>query len=55
MLAVLDGSFSTLRGKRPHHEPQFKWDVRAVVGGVILYLIFMFGFHPYILNLPIVA
>jgi uncharacterized membrane protein len=55
VLAVLDIILSTLRGKLPHHEPQFKSDVRAVVIGVILYLVFLFGFHPYVLNLPIVA
>jgi uncharacterized membrane protein len=54
-LAVLDIVLSTMRGKLPHHEPQVKSDVRAVVIGVILYLIFLFGFHPYILNLPVVA
>jgi uncharacterized membrane protein len=54
-LAVLDIILSSLRGKLPHHEPQVKSDVRAVIIGVILYLIFLFGFHPYILKLPIVA
>ena len=55
VLALLDIVLSTMRGKLPHHEPQIRSDVRAVVIGVILYLIFLFGFHPYILNLPIVA
>lgn len=54
-LAVLDIVLSSLRGKLPHHEPQVKSDIRAVIIGVILYLIFLFGFHPYILKLPIVA
>jgi uncharacterized membrane protein len=54
-LAVLDIILSTVRGKIPHHEPQVKSDVRAVIIGVVLYLIFLFGFHPYILKLPIVA
>jgi hypothetical protein len=52
---VLDIVLSTMRGKLPHHEPQLKSDVRAVVIGVILYLVFLFGFHPYILHLPIVT
>jgi uncharacterized membrane protein len=55
VIAVLDIILSTMRGKLPHHEPQLKSDVRAVVIGVILYLVFLFGFHPYILNLPIVT
>lgn len=54
-LAVLDIILSTVQGRMPEHGPQFKSDVRAVVIGVILYLVFLFGFHPYILNLPIVA
>jgi uncharacterized membrane protein len=55
VLAVLDIILSTLRGKLPHHEPQLKSDVRAVIIGIILYLVFLFGFHPYILHLPIVT
>lgn len=54
-LAVLDIILSTLRGKLPHHEPQLKSDVRAIVIGIILYLVFLLGFHPYILHLPIVT
>ncbi len=54
-LAVLDIILSTLRKKLPHHEPQLKSDVRAVFIGIILYLVFLFGFHPYILHLPIVT
>lgn len=53
-LAVLDIILSTMRGKLPHHEPQVKSDARAVIIGLILYLVFLFGFHPYILKLPIV-
>ena len=29
-------------------------DIIAVVVGLVLYTIFLFGFHPYVLNLPIV-
>ena len=54
-LAVLDIILSTARGKIPQHEPQVKSDVRAVIIGVILYLVFLFVFHPYVLKLPIVA
>jgi uncharacterized membrane protein len=55
VLAVLDIILSTMRGKLPHHEPQVKSDVRAVIIGVVLYLVFLLGFHPYILHLPIVT
>lgn len=52
-LALLDIVLSTARGKVPAHEPRVRSDVIAVVVGVILYLIFLFGFHPYVLNLPV--
>src|SRR5262245_27212784 len=55
VLAVLDIILSTMRGKVPHHEPRAKSDVMAVIIGIIVYLVFLFGFHPYILNLPIVT
>lgn len=43
-----------LRGKRPSYQPNPRSDVIAVVFGMVLYVIFLFGFHPYILNLPVV-
>jgi uncharacterized membrane protein len=53
-LAVLDIVLSTVRGKRPSHEPRFRSDVTAVISGVVIYAIFLFGFHPYVLNLPVI-
>ena len=46
---------STARGKPPIHEPRPRSDVIAVVTGVILYAVFLFGFHPYILHVPIIT
>jgi uncharacterized membrane protein len=54
-LAVLDIILSTVQRRLPDYEPQVKSDVRAVIIGIILYLIFLFGFHPYVLNLPVAA
>jgi uncharacterized membrane protein len=54
VLAVLDIVLSEMRGKRPRHHPQIRSDLTAVVSGVVLYVIFLFGFHPYVLNAPIV-
>ncbi len=54
VLAVLDIILSTVRGKRPGHDPQIRSDMTAVVSGVVLYAIFLFGFHPYVLNVPII-
>jgi uncharacterized membrane protein len=53
-LAVLDIVLSTVRGKLPGHNPQIRSDIRAVIIGVVLYALFLFGFHPYVLNLPII-
>jgi len=53
-LALLDIILSTARGKVPEYEPRVRSDIIAVVVGIVLYLIFLFGFHPYVLNLPIV-
>jgi uncharacterized membrane protein len=55
VVAVADLIFSTLRGKKPTHQPQFKSDIRAVIIGVVLYAIFFFGFHPYVLGVPLVG
>jgi len=54
VLAVLDIILSTARGKRPGHEPQIRSDMTAVVSGVALYAVFLFGVHPYVFNVPIV-
>ena len=53
-LALLDIALSIARGKRPFHEPQPRSDVIAVIVGMALYVVFLFGFHPYVLNLPVV-
>ena len=54
LLAVLDIILSMVRGKRPTHKPSFRSDVIAVVTGVALYGVFLFGVHPYIFNVPII-
>ncbi len=54
VIALADIVFSELRGKRPNHEPRIRSDVVAVIMGIVLYLVFLFGFHPYVLNLPVV-
>ena len=54
VVALADIIMSEIRGKRPSHEPRLRSDVIAVIAGMVLYVIFLFGFHPYVLNLPIV-
>lgn len=55
LIAVLDIFLSSMRGKRPNYKPRLRSDVIAVVVGVVLYAIFLFGFHPYVLHLPIIT
>ncbi len=54
VVALADIVMSELRGKKPAHEPRVRSDIIAVIAGMVLYVIFLFGFHPYVLNLPIV-
>jgi hypothetical protein len=32
-----------------------KSDIRAVIIGLVLYAVFLFGFHPYVLGVPVVG
>ncbi|MGH6820109.1 MAG: NnrU family protein, partial [Methylocella sp.] len=52
-VALLDIAVSNWRGKAPAYEPRWRSDVIAAIGGMIVYVIFLFGFHPYVLNLPV--
>lgn len=54
VVAVADVLMSEARGKRPSHIPRLRSDIVAVAVGVVLYAVFLFGFHPYVLNLPVV-
>jgi uncharacterized membrane protein len=53
-VALADIVMSEIRGKRPKHEPRLRSDIIAVVVGLVLYAIFLLGFHPYVLNIPVV-
>ncbi len=53
VVAVLDIVLSTARGKVPTHQPRLRADIIAVLAGLVLYVILLFGFHPYVLNLPV--
>jgi uncharacterized membrane protein len=55
VLAIVDIVASTVRGKRPYYEPRLRSDIIAVVVGIVLYLVFLFGFHPYVLGVPVIA
>lgn len=53
VIGIADIAMSELRGKRPTHEPRLRSDVVAVIVGMVLYVFFLFVFHPYILNVPV--
>jgi len=53
-VGLTDIVVSELRGERPSYLPNPRSDVIAILSGMVLYVIFLFGFHPYILNLPVV-
>ena len=54
VIGLADIIFSEMRGKRPSHTPRVRSDIIAVIAGMVLYVVFLFGFHPYVLNLPVV-
>jgi uncharacterized membrane protein len=53
VVGLADIVMSELRGKRPEHTPRLRSDVIAVIVGMVLYVVFLFGFHPYVLNVPV--
>lgn len=54
LLSVTDILVSTARGQLPAHDPKPSQDGIAIVAGVALYAFFLFVFHPYVLNLPVI-
>ena len=55
VIAMMDILLSTLRGKVPSYQPRLRSDFIAVGVGAVLYVFFLFVFHPFVLNQPIVA
>ncbi|MBI3674113.1 MAG: NnrU family protein, partial [Rhizobiales bacterium] len=53
LVALTDIVISMRRGKRPAGPASLIWDGAAVAGGLVLFAIFLFGFHPYVLKLPV--
>jgi uncharacterized membrane protein len=53
VVALADIIFSTARGKMATHEPRIRSDIIALVIGVVLFAVFAFGFHPYVLGVPV--
>jgi uncharacterized membrane protein len=55
VVALADLVFSFARGKRPAIAPRIRSDIVAVVIGLVLYAVFLLGFHPYVLGVPVVG
>jgi uncharacterized membrane protein len=55
ILALADIVLSTVRGKVSSFVPVWKNDVSSILVGLVLYLVFLFGFHPYVLGIPVVG
>lgn len=53
VVSLADILLSELRGKRPNYVPRLRSDVIAVAVGMVLYAVFLLGFHPYVLNIPV--
>ena len=53
-IALFDIVFSLARGKVAVFEPRLRSDITAVVGGALVYGVLLFGFHPYVLQVPVV-
>jgi len=54
VVGLADIIMSEIRGKRADYIPRVRSDILAVVIGVVLYAVFLFGFHPYVLGIPVV-
>jgi uncharacterized membrane protein len=53
VVGLADIVMSEVRGKRPDYQPRLRSDIIAVIVGMVLYVIFLFGFHPYVLKIPV--
>lgn len=52
--SLIDIAYNMIKGNRPSYVPKPRHDLITVVAGVVLFLIFGYGFHPYVLNLPVI-
>ena len=54
LYALIDILVNTARGTVPSFMPKPRHDLISIVTGLVLYAFFLFVFHPYVLNVPIV-
>jgi uncharacterized membrane protein len=53
LISVLDIAVNLIRKERVTFVPELRRDITAVIAGVVIYAIFLFGFHPYVLGVPV--
>ena len=54
-IALLDIVLSEARGKRAVFEPRVRSDIIAIVAGAVLYALFIFWLHPWLIGVPVLA
>lgn len=54
LLSLIDIAVNSRRKPLAAFVPNGLHDLRGLVVGVVLYLMFLFGFHPYVLNIPVI-
>lgn len=54
VIAVADAALGFWRGKKPVFEPLWSHDAGSIAAGVAFYFVFLLGFHPYILGVPVI-
>jgi len=54
LYALLDIVVNTARGTVPSFTPKPRHDLISIMTGLVLYAFFLFVFHPYVLNVPVV-
>jgi uncharacterized membrane protein len=54
LYSLLDIAYNMIKGNRPDFVPKPRHDLITVAAGVLLFLVFGYGFHPYVLNLPVI-
>jgi uncharacterized membrane protein len=51
--ALFDIVSNMVRGNRPSFDAVWRDDIKAVIGGAIVYAVLLWGFHPYVLGVPV--
>jgi uncharacterized membrane protein len=55
VIAVLDILGNMMRGNKPSFDAVWRDDIKAVIAGVIVYAIFLWVFHPYVLGVQVMG